>query len=161
MVTLNLAITLVLYDKSRPMQPTSFYFIPPHLELITHTLHHNTTLIAIHSSLEFSLTHHPEVMQKYKMCHTLACIRSKAGPKFRKYKRWQLYTGSRFKQLLPILLDSHHYVKSQFTWFFSSCFLVSCAPFSKLCGFGRTTGTAKHWKWYKWHQKSSAKTQVN
>ena len=42
---LNLATPLVLFDKSRLLLASGFIFTLPHLTFITHTLHHNTTLI--------------------------------------------------------------------------------------------------------------------
>ena len=78
----------VLIDESRLMPVPGFSLTLPLLTFTRHTLHHitftHTFILDIISCLQIHITLQyapPEVEQKYKMCHTLASIRGKAGPK--------------------------------------------------------------------------------
>ena len=82
MGTLNLAVPLVLYEKSRIMLVPDFAFTVPNFIFITNTL---TTIQHLHTYahpkhfLKFTVTNPPgmrlaEVVKKLKMDHSSTCI---------------------------------------------------------------------------------------
>ena len=66
MGTLDFVAPLVIFNKSRLMLARGFSFTHPHLKFIFHTLHYNTSLIQMHSSISSST-------YRYKLPCNVSC----------------------------------------------------------------------------------------